>query len=86
MKKLSISWESSVSGIWKKKKKKKKKKIILKKKKKKKKKRNSVHNYIKDSFLRAYIATNQFDIVCLTETFLDRYTQWEWVLSFEKFQ
>ena len=46
-----------------------------KKKKKKKKKRNSVHNYIKDSFLRAYIATNQFDIVCLTETFLDRYTQ-----------
>ena len=40
----------------------------------KKKKKKSVHNYMKDSFLRAYIATNQFDIVCLTETFLDRYT------------
>ena len=29
------------------------------------------HNFIKLSLLRAYILTNKFDIICLSETYLD---------------
>ena len=31
----------------------------------------AAHDFIKLSLIEAYIATNNFDIVCLSETFLD---------------
>ena len=31
----------------------------------------SAHNFIKISLLRAYISTHNFDILCLSETYLD---------------
>ena len=31
----------------------------------------TAHNYLKVSFLRAYVAIKKFDVVCLLETFLD---------------
>ena len=31
----------------------------------------SAHNYIKLSLLRAYVSTNKFDVICISETFLD---------------
>ena len=31
----------------------------------------SVHNYIKASLLRAYISTHKFDVICISETYLD---------------
>ena len=34
----------------------------------------SAHNYIKLFFLRAYIAIHKFDIICLSETYLDSST------------
>ena len=31
----------------------------------------SAHNYIKVSLLRAYISTHKFDVICISETYLD---------------
>ena len=31
----------------------------------------SAHNYIKISLLRAYISTHKFDVICISETYLD---------------
>ena len=31
----------------------------------------STHNYIKVSLLRAYISTHKFDVICISETYLD---------------
>ena len=31
----------------------------------------AAHNYLKASLLRAYVAIEKFDVVCLSETFLD---------------
>ena len=31
----------------------------------------SVHNYIRLSLLRAYLSTHRFDVICLSETYLD---------------
>ena len=31
----------------------------------------SVHNYVKISLLRAYISTHKFDVICISETYLD---------------
>ena len=31
----------------------------------------TAHNYLKVSLLRAYVAIKKFDVVCLSETYLD---------------
>ena len=31
----------------------------------------SAHNYIKVSLLRAYISTHKFDVICISEIYLD---------------
>ena len=31
----------------------------------------SAHNYIKLSFLRAYVSTHKFDVICISETYLN---------------
>ena len=33
--------------------------------------RISANNYIKGSFLRAYISTHKFDVICISQTYLD---------------
>ena len=37
----------------------------------------SAHNYIKPSLLRAYLSTHRFDVICLSETYLDSDTSHE---------
>ena len=37
----------------------------------------SVHNYIRLSLLRAYLSTHRFDVICLSETYLDSDTSHE---------
>ena len=37
----------------------------------------SAHNYIKLSLLRAYLSTHRFDVICLSETYLDSDTSHE---------
>ena len=37
----------------------------------------STHNYIKLSLLRAYLSTHRFDVICLSETYLDSDTSHE---------
>ena len=37
----------------------------------------SAHNYIKLSILRAYLSTHRFDVICLSETYLDSDTSHE---------
>ena len=37
----------------------------------------SVHNYTKLSLLRAYLSTHWFDVICLSETYLDSETSHE---------
>ena len=37
----------------------------------------SEHNYIKVSLLRAYLSTHRFDVICLSETYLDSDTSHE---------
>ena len=34
----------------------------------------SAHNYIKISLLRAYISTHKWDVICISETYLDSET------------
>ena len=34
----------------------------------------SAHNSIKLSLLRAYLSNHKFDVICITETYLDSYT------------
>ena len=31
----------------------------------------SAHNYIKSSFLRAYVSSHKFDVICISETYLN---------------
>ena len=37
----------------------------------------SLHNYIKLSFLRDYLSTHKFDVICISETYLDSDTSHE---------
>ena len=37
----------------------------------------SAHNYIKFSLLRVYLSTHNFDVICISETYLDTDTSHE---------
>ena len=37
----------------------------------------SAHNYIKLSLLKVYLSTNKFDVICISETYLDADTSHE---------
>ena len=37
----------------------------------------SAHNYIKLSLLKVYLSTNKFDVICISETYLDSDTSHE---------